>query len=373
MKLKQKGFNLENAFLNTAPAQYLNQKGVIDSCGSYISQWGTKAIISGGKRATAALKGSLFDTLKGNEIDFTHHQFEGECCDENIHLLSEKTKAFDADLFIAVGGGKSMDTGKAAAGICGVPFITIPTIAATCAATTTLVVKYTQEGTFNGFMFLPTNPNLVVVDPQIIAKAPSEYLRSGVLDSLAKWFEGKTVLKGLKDTDIFSTYAMKWAETLFNEIKQNGKKAIDLVEKQKVGDELVRIVDTVVYFTGVIQSLVLGKIRGGLAHPIGNGIAWANGGHDVLHGVSVGYGIIVQLIVEGAELDEIKETVSLFRSLGMEPTLAGLNLPNDDETMSLIAEKVLVNSYTGVFPFKLDHDILVSAMRKLENGIEHFQ
>lgn len=65
----------------------------------------------------------------------------------------------------------------------------IPTIAATDAPCTALSVIYTKTGEFDKYLILPQNPNLVLVDSEIVCKAPVRFLVSGMGDALATWFE----------------------------------------------------------------------------------------------------------------------------------------------------------------------------------------
>jgi len=54
--------------------------------------------------------------------------------------------------------------------------VTVPTIASTDAATSSLAVIYTAEGAFDRYQFFTKNPDLVLVDTAIIAKAPVRFL-----------------------------------------------------------------------------------------------------------------------------------------------------------------------------------------------------
>jgi len=233
-------------------------------------------------------------------------------------------------------------------------------------------VKYGIDGVFQECLFLKTNPHLAIVDPEIILKAPSIYLKSGILDSLAKWFESKPVFDGIKNPDIYSTTAMIWAKMLLDEINENGSIAINLIENGILGDQLLRIIDLVIYFTGVIQGLLTGRISGGLGHPIDGALSRTKQGHELLHGIKVGYGIVIQLLMEKADNNALKDMISFTRSLGIEPTLKGLNLPSDDGNISVIAKTVVRDGFTGNLPFKIDADSLAKAIKEIEINIDNY-
>ena len=75
-------------------------------------------------------------------------------------------------LLLSIGGGKILDTAKAVAYYKEVPVLICPTIASTDAPCSALSVIYTDEGVFEEYLFLPANPNMVLMDTEIIAKSP---------------------------------------------------------------------------------------------------------------------------------------------------------------------------------------------------------
>ncbi len=117
-----------------------------------------------------------------------HLLFKGHCSERDVtHLVNESGS--EAAVVIGVGGGAVMDTVKAVARRLGVPFVGIPTIAATCAAWTPLSVWYNDAGQALQFEIFDDANFLVLVEPQIILNAPAEYLLAGIGDTLAKWYE----------------------------------------------------------------------------------------------------------------------------------------------------------------------------------------
>ena len=104
---------------------------------------------------------------------------------------NSKMKINGATSIIGVGGGKALDTAKAAAHYSKLPTIICPTIASSDAPCSALSVIYSDEGVFESYLFLPSNPNMVIMDTAVIAKAPVRLLVSGLGDALATYFEAR--------------------------------------------------------------------------------------------------------------------------------------------------------------------------------------
>ncbi|MFW5687637.1 MAG: iron-containing alcohol dehydrogenase, partial [Bacteroidota bacterium] len=118
-------------------------------------------------------------------------RFEGECTDKEIKRLSGIIRDEGSDVVVGFGGGKTIDTAKAVAHELKKPMIIIPSLASTDAPCSALSVIYTEKGEVDRYLILPQNPNVVIVDTQIIANAPSRFLVSGMGDALATWFEAE--------------------------------------------------------------------------------------------------------------------------------------------------------------------------------------
>lgn len=96
-------------------------------------------------------------------------------------------------LLLGSGAGKILDTAKAVAYYGHTPVLVCPTIASTDAPCSALSVIYTDEGVFEEYLFLPANPNMVLMDTDIISKSPVRLTVSGMGDALATYFEARAV------------------------------------------------------------------------------------------------------------------------------------------------------------------------------------
>ncbi|NMU26692.1 iron-containing alcohol dehydrogenase, partial [Vibrio parahaemolyticus] len=78
-----------------------------------------------------------------------------------------------------------IDSAKAISHLQNIAVVVCPTAASSDAPTSALSVVYKQSGEFLEYLPLRKNPDLVVVDSHIIAKAPTRLLVAGIGDALA--------------------------------------------------------------------------------------------------------------------------------------------------------------------------------------------
>jgi glycerol dehydrogenase len=355
-------------YLLTAPVQYISGPDTLDDCGRFIVKWGRSALVSGGNKGLKSVKSKLFPALEAVDVKYEVNHFTGECSDENIAALVEKVQRMALDAIIGVGGGKSLDAAKRAAEICNVPVICIPTIAATCAAASAMSVIYTKAGVHKKDHYLAKNPNLVLVDTEIIAKAPVEYFESGILDSLSKWYEGKAAFKGVSDPNIFTMSALKLAELLNEVMEEKAINAVRAVKQRQATMAVTQITDLNIYLAALIQSIAK-KTRGAAAHSIHAGLSVIPESHAILHGYKVGYGIVTQLFMEKADFAEIGRVVRFFRQLDLEPSFKGLGLPFEADLLRQVAEKAILSDPMENMPFEVIPEQVIAAMKQVEKAI----
>ena len=346
-----------------SPNRYVQGRGELKNLPEHAKKLGKKLFViisaSGLKRVRNLLEKSFENT--GMELVF--EEFQGECCETEIKRLGSRFQENKCDLVVGVGGGKIHDSAKAAAYYQGAPVVIIPTIASTDAPCSALSVIYSETGVFERYLFLNSNPDLVLVDTDIIAAAPSRLLVSGMGDALATYFEARAVAAsgalscaGGKPTK----GALALAKLCYETLLEDGVKAKLAVEAGACTQAVENIIEANTYLSGI------GFESGGLAgaHAIHNGLTVIKDCHHLYHGEKVAFGTLTQLVLENAGQKLLEEVIGFCMDVGLPTTFAELGMARPDKDLLMEAavracspDDTLVN-----MPFEVTPEMVYAAM-----------
>ena len=175
------------------PGQYLQGRGILNALPELVQTFGNRGLIlASPTAATRILPAMASEELRtGIPVE----RFNGECCDSEIERVGSLIRSHRADILIAMGGGKVIDTAKIAANRANLPVIIVPTIASTDAPCSGCAVVYTCEGEFLRVDYQKRNPTVVLVDLDILVQSPVRFLVAGMGDALATWFEARSCVQ----------------------------------------------------------------------------------------------------------------------------------------------------------------------------------
>ena len=349
------------AMIIGSPTRYIQGKGEMMNLCSYAKNFGKKLYVL----TSASGRGRVEPSIKEGQGDcsITYEVFQGECCMTEINRIKEAAGSIGSDVIVGIGGGKILDTAKAVAYYMNKPVMIVPTIASTDAPCSALSVIYTDEGVFEKYLFLPTSPNMVIVDTEIVSKAPARLLISGMGDALATYFEARAC----KRSDAVNCVggkctlaAMSLAQLCYDTLIGSGIKAMTAVKEGICTKAVEDIIEANTYLSGI------GFESAGLAgaHAIHNGLTAIEETHQFYHGEKVAFGTLVQLVLEDADEDELMEVLDFCIEVGLPVTLKELGITETSPERIVEAAKLACapEDTMGNMPFEVTPDDVYAAI-----------
>lgn len=346
-----------------SPNRYVQGAGMMAELGDYASRLGKKALVIIGEHGLERFGDILNSTFSPSSCPAVFAAFNGESSRREIDRLCRQAAEENAEVIVGIGGGKAIDTTKAAAYYAKLPCVVMPTAASSDAPCSSLSVIYTDDHRFESYLDLPSGPDMVIVDTAVIAKAPPRLLASGMGDAMATWFEARACQRADADNCIggkVTLAAMGIAELCYRTLLDEGLKAILAAQVGACTKALEHIVETNTYLSGI------GFESGGLAaaHAIHNGLTVLPQTRDLYHGEKVAFGTLSQLILEDAPEEEIQEVAEFFITLGLPVTFAELGLENiREEDLWKVAQTACAPEDTAHhMPFAVTPQSIYNAM-----------
>ncbi|MBC2849893.1 iron-containing alcohol dehydrogenase [Cetobacterium sp. 8H] len=253
-----------------------------------------------------------------SDKNITKIWYGGECSYLNVENIIKQLEGKNYDLVIGLGGGKALDTAKVIADKLDLDIFTIPTISATCANYTALSVMYNCDGSFDSLYFMKRPPKKTFIDFNIIFNSPKKYYLAGIGDTLAKYYE--VFLKTNNSNINFNSILGKKLSELCKEIILNNVES----SFEELNNSFKEIVECIFITTGLVSLLVDQKYNGAIAHSICYGLTKIKSIEKTkLHGEIVGYGLLLQLLIENRE-KEYNKLKKMYSCIGLPVKLSQL-------------------------------------------------
>ncbi|MDR2356276.1 MAG: iron-containing alcohol dehydrogenase [Clostridiales Family XIII bacterium] len=343
------------------PGRYVQGAGALTRLCAFAEKLGDKLFIlvsaSGKERVSRAIESGARAAGCGTVYEI----FGGECCEREIERVGASFRRAGTGVVVGVGGGKVLDTAKAAAFYAAAPVITVPTVASTDAPCSALSVINFEDGAFNKLLFLPSNPNIVLVDTDIIRAAPVRTLVAGMGDALATYFEARACARAGAITCMggkTAPAALALARACYDTLRRDGPAAKRAVERRVCTEAVENIIEANTYLSGV------GFESGGVAaaHAIGNGLFAIEGTHGMYHGEKVAFGTLAQLVLENST-EEIQEVLGFCASVGLPTTLAALGAGDaSEEELREAAVAACADGSMSAMPFEVTPAAAIAAI-----------
>lgn len=307
-----------------APTTYLCQHGALDALGEITARHGRRPLLVRGEIGYPKHRNAIDAALTHADLDVRQTVVRGPVTVTAIDEVARIARENAADVLLAIGGGRVQDVGKAAAVAAGIPHLTVPTSPATCAAVRAHTVLYTPEGTPAGARPLPTPPAVCVIDLTVVGAAPARLLAAGLLDALAKWEEIDLLHRRAPLQSIGGRSAHALARSIADAIDDVGARAIADATAGRPSPAVDAAIEVAILLPGLVSGLAGGNNQMAVAHAVHDALTFLPHAHDALHGELVGFGLVVQALLEG-DSARASRLGTLIRALQAPRTLADLH------------------------------------------------
>ncbi|BCG58781.1 glycerol dehydrogenase [Paenibacillus sp. URB8-2] len=345
-----------------APGKYIQGYGELNKLEGYARSFGSNFI--------AFIDTFLFETFSAKlsgvfaSSSIRCERFEGQVSDENAERYIEISRGGNYDAIIGIGGGRTLDMAKLVAHMLKLPLIIVPTSAATDAPTSALSVIYSPAGEHIREVFYDKGPDIVLVDSEIIAKAPIRLLVAGMGDALATYYEARAC----RESDSFNNLKGEFKRTLAS--YAIAKECLRVLMREGLHAKLDA--EAGICSPAVENIIEVNTLLSGIGAE-SNGAAGAHAFHDgftaveeckpYLHGERVAFGVLCQLVLENRDKGELEEVIRFNLSIGLPVTLQDIGIAEPEPSVIRTAAKAALHSPLILRePLDLTEDMLYHAI-----------
>ena len=360
----------------TAPGRYIQGPGEIDNLAKYSARYGDKVLAF----IDASLYSMLSDKLTAQypASKLAMEQFDSTTMETTVAEIDRKTDRYRGhgiDVVIGMGGGKTIDVAKGVGHALKASLIIVPTSASSDAPTSALSVLYHEDGSHSHEVFYHTNPDIVLVDTNIIIQAPVRLFVAGMADALATYIEVRACMQANSPNFVEggcnrTLTGIAIAKLTYDVILSEGRKAKMAADAKLCTKAFEDVVETNTLMSG------LGFENNGStgAHGFQVGLSTLPQCKGFLHGEFVAFGILCQLMLENAEMQEIEMIATFLIDVGLPVTLAQLGIQeNAEEHIREVASVMADGYHMQCEPFLVTKEAVYAAIMTADQMGHYFK
>ncbi|MBN3807799.1 glycerol dehydrogenase [Paraburkholderia sp. Ac-20347] len=352
------------------PSRYVQGAGALDTLDAELARLGTRAACLVDRNVANLLEPSL---ARADKVTLQVRAVDAACTERAVADTADWIRSSGADIVVSFGGGKVIDTGRAAADDLRLPFVCVPTIAASDAPCSALAVIYDEAGRVVRDRFVRRNPDLVLLDTAVIVRAPARFFIAGIGDALATYYEADACrrayarnLCGGRGTALAFEAARLCRDMLFAHAPQ----AVADCRAQLVTPDFDATLEATVLLSGI------GFESGGVAaaHAIHHGLADLPSSHGLLHGEKVAIGVLASLFLSTVPDEERRRVFDFCHAVGLPTRLHQINVDvADTAALEIVAARACrAGEIIHNEPYPVEPAMVVAALKAMDTYAARF-
>ncbi len=339
-----------------------------EELGPVAALYGRKVAVVGGETALQKAGAQLKAAIEAAGLEVTEWSVYGkDATMANVRRIVESEGAKAADIVFGVGGGRAIDTVKAAADFLGKPFFSFPTVASNCAPISAISVLYHEDGSLDCYHFPKRCPDHCFVNTSAILDSPEPLFWAGIGDALSKQIESQLASRGRK---LAHTPLMGVQMGLICEapLMEYGRRALEDFRSGVESDAFVQVVLDIIISTGIVSNLVTTRddyyYNSSLAHCFYNASMVLPAVHKHLHGEVVSFGNLVLEAADGCD-EDLERFVRFNASIGLPVTLEAIDITSEADLDALIERAPSIREWKCV-PYEMTKEKFRAAILKAD-------
>jgi glycerol dehydrogenase-like iron-containing ADH family enzyme len=328
-----------------------------------VKEYGTKAVLIGGKTALAKAEDKIKAALTQEVTVIDSLWYGGNSTYEHVEQLMQNPSVQVAEVLFAVGGGRVCDTVKVVGDKLAKPVFTFPTIGSNCSPVTAVCVMYTEEGEMQGLFFPSKPPTHAFIDTAIIAEAPDSYLWAGIGDALSKEIESTFSSRG-DQLDYTDALGIQIGKMCTERLLTYGTQALKDSAANRPSDAIQQVVLDIIVTTGLVSVLVINDYNSAMAHSFYYGTTVLEKMEQYLHGASVSYGVLALLMMD--QQTELFQRVYLFMKENKLPVCLEDMQLNSTSDLDAILDKAMTTNDIVHVPYEITREMFRQAILDVE-------
>ncbi|WP_456318414.1 glycerol dehydrogenase [Priestia megaterium] len=346
-----------------SPGKYVQGFGELHNIRKHVSWIGDSYLVIASKNRIKDL-GEVIKESFGEGYKIIFAEFNGESSRREVKRLMDIAVKEGCKGVIGLGGGKVIDTTKAVGGDLKIPTVIIPTIAATDAATSACACIYNEDGSLDEEIYFEKNPDIILVDTEIIMNAPVRFLVAGMGDTLSTYIGARVCYQGYKDNDFSgkpTETSITIAKLSYDLLMKHGLLAKLACEQKVMTKDLNKIIEANILLSG----LGFENNGGSSDHSFYYGFCdLTHRKEHMYHGEYVSVSTLCTLVMEGASKKELDEVFSFCISVDLPVCLEDLKLGDmNEEEFKMVSKGVLRCKSTHNYPFEVTETDVIAAIK----------
>jgi len=354
-----------------SPSRYIQGPGEFNNLPVFASSYGDTALAIIDTFFYSSMKDRIVDLFAQKGMRAYAVEFNGKCSHATLKELIDFVQSLPniPDTFIGIGGGQACDINKAVGSHFRKAFINVPTALSSDAPTSTHSIINNDGALFDRIVHYK-NPDYVVVDTEITIQAPLFMFSSGIGDALATYIEAEAsfannnVCNAGGGTYRPTQLGMAAAKLSFEILMEKGRAAVAAAKAKVCSTDYEDVAEATILLSGLGFECTGVSV----AHGLQAGFYAMPDARPMMHGTGVGYGALVQLILQ--KDSRFPEVFRFCKDTGIPVCTADLGLTpeNRDANIRLLIDEVYDNRWNiHNVPFPVTKEMLTDAIFALDD------